>query len=283
MTIKKVYDDILSQLIPLYGEKEAKSLAYILFKHVFNYNKFETYQNSDIVADNEGIAKINDIISSLRQFKPIQYILGETEFYNCRIRVNGNTLIPRPETEELVEWIIRSNEKEAPGILDMGTGSGCIAIALKKALPKAKLTGCDIDEATLETAIQNSRINHVKVNFIFCDIMNQPEILQSEKFDLVVSNPPYLTEKEKEQMNPNVLQWEPHKALFVPDTDPMKFYRKIILQARDILKHEGSLFLEINENYPEEIYQLLSSAQFSNLEIRKDLSGKYRMARGTKI
>ena len=282
MTIKEIFNDTLSQIIPLYGKKEAQSLAYITFKQVFGYDKLRIYQNSETPVPPGQLTEFHSIIQSLKQFKPIQYILGETEFYNCRIKVNEHTLIPRPETEELVEWIIRSNEKEVPGILDLGTGSGCIAIALKKAIPKAGVTGCDIDKAALETAIQNSKINQVKVNFRFCDILNQPEILQSKKLDLIVSNPPYVTEKEKGQMNPNVLQWEPHKALFVPDDDPMRFYKMIIYHAKELLKPGGSLFLEINENYPQEIYQLLSSEQFSNLEIRKDLSGKNRMARGIK-
>lgn len=283
MTIKELFDNTGSQLIPLYGKKEAQSLSYILFRYVFEYDKFRIYQDAEIVADQEQLAHIENMVDSLKQFKPIQYILGETGFYNCRIKVNQHTLIPRPETEELVEWIIRSNKKEKPVMLDIGTGSGCIAISLKKGIPGAKVSGCDVDEKVLKTAIDNSNICQVQVRFTLCDILYPGINLPSEKFDLVVSNPPYVTEKEKEQMKPNVLRWEPHTALFVPDDDPLKFYKRIIPTAREILKPGGSIFLEINENYPEEIQKLLSSAQFCNLEIRKDLSGKYRMAKGVKI
>ncbi len=282
MTVKELFNDMLSQITPFYQKREAQSLAYLTFKQVFGFDKYYIYQNSGTEVNRHHLDRVNKIIHSLKMHKPIQYIFGETEFYNIRIKVNEHTLIPRPETEEMIDWIIRSNEKEEPEILDIGTGSGCIAIALKKAIPKAGVTGCDIDKTILETASQNSKLNQVLIRFIICDILKQQKYFSPEKFDLVVSNPPYVTEKEKEQMNPNVLLWEPHSALFVPDDDPMKFYKKIISEAKKILKPGGSLFLEINENHSREIYQLLSSFQFGNIEIRKDLSGKYRMAKGVK-
>ncbi len=283
MTVKELFDDTISQLTNFYGENEAQSLVYLSFKKIFDYNKFQLYQNSGTLVNKKQLVNFNNISHWLKQYKPIQYIFEETTFYNCNIKVNEHTLIPRPETEELVEWIVESNTEHKPKILDIGTGSGCIAISLKKLISNAIITGLDINKEALKTANENSKLNQVKVNFKACNILEPAKYLMNEKYDLIVSNPPYVTEYEKLKMKPNVLNWEPHSALFVPDNDPLKFYKVIIPLAWRILKPGGSLFLEINENLPEEIHQLLLSNHYSNIEIRKDLSGKYRMAKGIKL
>ncbi|MCD6596588.1 MAG: peptide chain release factor N(5)-glutamine methyltransferase [Bacteroidales bacterium] len=283
MTVKELFDDTISQLTNFYGENEAQSLVYLSFKKIFDYNKFQLYQNSGTLVNKKQLVNFNNISHWLKQYKPIQYIFEETTFYNCNIKVNEHTLIPRPETEELVEWIVESNTEHKPKILDIGTGSGCIAISLKKLISNAIITGLDINKEALKTANENSKLNQVKVNFKVCNILEPTKYLMKEKYDLIVSNPPYVTEHEKLKMQPNVLNWEPHSALFVPDNDPLKFYKVIIPLAWEMLQAGGSLFLEINENLPEEIHQLLLSSHYRNIEIRKDLSGKYRMAKGVKI
>ena len=283
MTVKELFDNTLSDLIRFYGKNEAQSLAYLSFKQIFSYNKFQLYQNSGTPVTKKQLVKFNNIIHWLKQYKPIQYIFEETTFYNCSLKVNEHTLIPRPETEELVEWIIESNTEDKPKILDIGTGSGCIAISLKKSIPHATLSACDIDADALKIARENSKQNQVKVNFKVCNILEPPKSLLKEKYDLIVSNPPYITEIEKNKMEPNVLNWEPHLALFVPNDDPLKYYKSIIPLSWKILQPGGSIFLEINENFPDETHQLLLSNHFNNIVIRKDLSGKYRMAKGVKI
>ena len=283
MTVKELFDNTLSHLSQFYGKNEAQSLAYLSFKQVFGYDKFQFYQNSGTPVTKKQLDKFNNIIHLLKLYKPIQYIFEETEFYNCTIKVNEHTLIPRPETEELVEWIIESNTEDKPKILDIGTGSGCIAISLKKAITNATVIGLDINEEALKTALENSKRNKAKVNFKVCNILEQPKFLMKEKYNMIVSNPPYVTEQEKLKMEPNVLNWEPHSALFVPNDDPLKYYKAIIPLSWKILQPGGCIFLEINENFPEEIHQLLLSNQYSNIIIRKDLSGKYRMAKGIKL
>ncbi len=283
MTIKELFNETISQLNRFYGNNEAKSLTYISFNNVFGFNKYQLYQNHKTIATQKQVVKFNNIIHWLKLYKPIQYIFEETAFYNCTIKVNEHTLIPRPETEELVEWIIESNTEDKPKILDIGTGSGCIAISLKKAISNATVSACDIDEEALKTANENSERNKVKVNFKVCNILEPPMHLLKEKYHLIVSNPPYVTEREKNKMEPNVLNWEPHSALFVPDDDPLKYYKIIIPLSWKILQPGGSIFLEINENFPEEVHQLLLSNQFSNIIIRKDISGKYRMVKGEKL
>ncbi len=224
-------------------------------------------------------------MEELKTGKPLQYVLGETEFYGLRFKVNPSVLIPRPETEELVEWIISDLPKpktsiEGLKIIDIGTGSGCIPISLKKNLPEAQLFALDISPEALDVSIQNAALNQTTVNFIQADILNLlNKQLIAEKFGIIVSNPPYVTDAEKEQMLPNVLQHEPHLALFVPDNDPLIFYKAIADFAIKHLDTTGSLYLEINENLGEETVQLLKQMGFKKIVLRQDLSGKDRMIR----
>jgi release factor glutamine methyltransferase len=209
---------------------------------------------------------------------PIQYILGETEFYGLPFYVNESVLIPRPETEELVDWIQKENYKSAElNILDIGTGSGCIAIALRHEFPSSTVDAFDVSEKALETAKQNATHNKLEVNFKAVDILNAPAF--NKKWDIIVSNPPYITENEKDTILSNVLDHEPHLALFVPDNDPLLFYREIAFFAQQYLTPAGKLYFEINRNAGNHTLELLTGMGYRDVELRKDISGNDRMVR----
>jgi release factor glutamine methyltransferase len=230
----------------------------------------------------------------LKKEKPIQYILGETEFYGLPFLVNVNTLIPRPETEELVEWIIKSTNYEIQStklrILDIGTGSGCIAISLAKNIPNAEVSAIDVSEKALATAKKNAEINKIVVNFINVDILKINDLAElptsnfqlPTQFDIIVSNPPYVRNLEKAEIKPNVLEYEPHLALFVEDTDALLFYRKIANLAKENLSENGQLFFEINQYLGKETVELLEDLGFKNIELKKDIYGNDRMIRSTR-
>jgi release factor glutamine methyltransferase len=213
--------------------------------------------------------------------EPIQYILGETEFYGLKLNVNPAVLIPRPETEELVDWILKINSIRNAKILDIGTGSGCIALALKNHLKEGEISGVDISENALKVARENALQNHLNVNFFQSDILKWKES-EWDKFDIVVSNPPYVRMSEKAKMNDNVLHYEPDSALFVSDQDPLVFYRAIAAFASQYLNKNGFLFFEINEYLGEEMKVLMEGFGFESIEIRKDINSKNRMAFGLK-
>jgi len=279
---EKIYTDNLSLV---YDKREAASLAWLSISHVCKIERAEYLNLKDTEVPTDKNVSLLKILEELITGKPLQYVIGETEFYGLTFKVNPSVLIPRPETEELVEWILSDLRKskisiEGLKIIDIGTGSGCIPISLKKNLPEAQLYALDISTEALGVSKQNAAFNQTMVNFIQADILNLlNEQLTDEKFGIIVSNPPYVTDSEKQQMLPNVLQHEPHLALFVSDNDPLIFYKAI---ADFTLKHSdtnGSLYLEINENLGEETVQLLKHMGFKNIELRKDLSGKDRMIR----
>ena len=279
---EKIYTDNLSLV---YDKREAASLAWLSISHVCKIERAEYLNLKDTEVPTDKNVSLLKILEELITGKPLQYVIGETEFYGLTFKVNPSVLIPRPETEELVEWILSDLRKskisiEGLKIIDIGTGSGCIPISLKKNLPEAQLYALDISTEALGVSKQNAAFNQTMVNFIQADILNLlNEQLTDEKFGIIVSNPPYVTDSEKQQMLPNVLEHEPHLALFVPDNDPLIFYKAI---ADFTLKHSdtnGSLYLEINENLGEETVQLLKHMGFKNIELRKDLSGKDRMIR----
>ena len=212
-------------------------------------------------------------ISLLKKNTPIQYVIGETEFMNLKFNLNNNVLIPRPETEELVSWVINDNN-ENKRILDIGTGSGCIAISLAKFIKNSNVIAWDVDKKILSIANKNAIMNNVKILFELIDIS---KVKSDRKFDIIISNPPYVCENEKSKMKDNVLLFEPHLALFVNDNDPLFFYSRIIDFARLSLNNRGKLFLEINENFSERIVKLLKNAEFQDIELRKDFRQKNRM------
>ncbi|XMO86688.1 peptide chain release factor N(5)-glutamine methyltransferase [Algibacter sp. AS12] len=264
-----------------YGKEEVDSFFFMLIDFYFNVSRVQLAMDSDYqVKDTE---KILEALLLLKEQKPVQYIIGETEFYGLTFKVNESVLIPRPETEELVECVIKQTDNNpAINILDIGTGSGCIAISLAKNLENVKVYALDISEGALEMAKQNAKLNGVDVTFFKVDILNADRI-QDLKFDFIVSNPPYVREKEKPQMKPNVLEHEPHLALFVEDENPLLFYKAITDFAKVNLKEKGKLYFEINEFLGRSMITLLNDNNFKNIELKQDIFKKDRMIKGDKI
>jgi len=240
--------------------------------------------NLTFVFSNSAIEKWNSVLEKLEKEIPIQYILGNAHFYGLEFEVNENTLIPRPETEELVEWIIKNNSKiegfKDLKILDIGTGSGCIAISLAKNLPHAKVFAIDVSEKALETAKKNALTNETEVTFLLKNILETDDLEQ--QFDIIVSNPPYVRNLEKEEIKKNVLEYEPHLALFVEDNDALIFYRKISELAQKNLTENGQLYFEINQYLGTEMIDLLEAKNFATIELRKDIYENDRMIFGRK-
>ncbi|NEW84212.1 MAG: peptide chain release factor N(5)-glutamine methyltransferase [Mariniphaga sp.] len=270
---KLIYDHLSSK----YPRQEIESISKLIFEKVLGLSRLQVYLNQHETISPANLAQITEIVNRLIQFEPIQYILGETEFYGLPLKVSAAVLIPRPETEELVDWIINNNPPLSPTILDVGTGSGCIPIALSKKLPGASVDGWDISSEALMIARENAEINQVKVDFIYADVLSQSYPVQPQKYDIIVSNPPYVTLSERLSMLKNVLDYEPPIALFVPDNDPLIFYRAIADIAINQLKPGGKLYFEINEQFGNETADLLSLKGFKNIILRKDINGKERM------
>ena len=269
---------IRSELQGLYPDTEIKSFSNLIIEKVSGFSRTEIIVNKNTLFSDEQRHVIENFIEKLKEYVPIQYILGETEFFGLPFHVNESVLIPRPETEELVDWIRNENDRNAnPGILDIGTGSGCIAISLKHEFTNATVDAFDISEKALETAQSNATLNKLEVNFSKVDILNTPEMEQ--KWDIIVSNPPYVTELEKSEISPNVLDYEPHLALFVPDNNPLLFYHCIAIFAQQHLKPKGKLYFEINRQFGKATVDLLTAMGFGNVELRKDISGNDRMVR----
>ena len=286
-TVKDVSTAFRKELSALYDTKEIDSLCMIVLAEITGTSSAKIKAFPELEIPEEQSSKIDQILIRLKTGEPVQYILGHTEFFGLSFKVNPSVLIPRPETEELVEWILDSwrlaigGWHKPFGILDIGTGSGCIAISLKKNL-NAEVLAIDISDSALNTAKENAEINDVDVNFIQADILNLKSEIGSSKFDIIVSNPPYVTLEDKEQMHLNVTVFEPHNALFVPENDPLIFYKAIADLAANCLKKDGLLFFEINESYGEEMIGLLENRSFINVELRKDMSGKSRMMKAIK-
>lgn len=267
-------------LAPLYPELEIKSLFFIMLKSRFKIDKAFYLSHQQELLSEQRLQETSAILSELNTGKPIQYVLGETAFYGLNFKVNPSVLIPRPETEELVKWILDELKElkfPHPYILDIGTGSGCIPIALKSQLPHASVFGLDISNDALATARSNAELNRLKVDFFHQDILQANATFTKEYFDIIVSNPPYVTTAEQSQMHRNVLDYEPHTALFVPDQDPLIFYDRIADFALKHLRTSGLVFFEINEQLGVETCQLLKTKGFESIELKKDLFGRDRM------
>ncbi|WP_299471626.1 peptide chain release factor N(5)-glutamine methyltransferase [Mucilaginibacter sp.] len=288
-TIKDVFLSFQQGLNKVYDTREIEAIALLVLEEITDMSraKIKAFPEDDVPG--EAAEKIQGILEELKTGRPVQYILGNTEFYGLNFLVNPATLIPRPETEELVEWTLSSvsSLKLAVGssvsILDIGTGSGCIAISLKKNLPNAKVTAIDISPEALHTAKQNAVINDVEVEFIEQDILNTKFEIEHSKFEIIISNPPYVTLIDKAQMHQNVTGFEPHTALFVPENDPLIFYKAIADFAVKQLSENGLLFFEINENFGKETVELLTDKGFTDIELRKDMSGRDRMMKAVKV
>ncbi len=279
-SVKDVSTAFRKELENLYDEREIDSLCMITIAEIAGTSSAKIKAFPELELPDEHLETINEILTKLKTGEPIQYILGHTEFYGLPFKVNPSVLIPRPETEELVEWILSSagiGHWASGNILDIGTGSGCIAISLKKHLKEASISAIDISAEALKTAKENADLNGVAVDFNQADILNPKFEIEHSKFEIIVSNPPYVTLQDKTQMHINVTDFEPHNALFVPENDPLIFYKAIADFASTHLEKGGLLFFEINENYGEQVVKLLYSKLFKNIELRKDMSGKDRM------
>jgi len=283
MTFIDVERKFIDGLSTIYGFEEARSLSWLSISFVCKLERAKYLSIKQEEINSNDAEQLFKIYKQLVQGKPLQYILGETVFYDLTFKVNPSVLIPRPETEELVDWALITSRKingetEVLKLLDIGTGSGCIPISIKKYIPLADITAIDISEAALNTARQNADLNQVEINFIQDDIFKPTNLeLINSKYDLILSNPPYVTEAEKDQMLDNVLNHEPDIALFVPDNDPLVFYRAITDFALVHLKINGFLFLEINEKFGQETLNLLKKKGFKEIELRQDMGGKDRM------
>jgi len=273
MKLSELKNHFKNSLSELYPSEEIQSFFNILSEAYLSLSRIEIALNPENEISDEAAEKFQKAILRLQNHEPIQYIIGETEFYGLPFKVNNSTLIPRPETEELVEWIL--SEKILNTILDIGTGSGCIAISLAKNLPNAQVSALDISEEALRVARKNSEINEVEIDFFQTDILNAKTL--PKQYDIIVSNPPYVRDLEKKQMQQNVLKYEPDSALYVSNEDPLLFYRLISHLAKNHLKANGKLFFEINEYLSEELTALLKSEDFKDVEVKKDIFGKKRM------
>lgn len=279
MKIKQYRTEFIQKLSLLNGYGEVESFFYLILQEKHQLKRIDLALNPDLTFSDKEMQLWDSILENLQQEIPIQYLLGKTSFYGLNFQVNAAVLIPRPETEELVEWIISDCVVPQNGknlrILDIGTGSGCIAITLAKNIRNTQVFAIDISEKALATAQKNAIINDVNVTFIQKNILETEEL--DLQFDVIVSNPPYVRELEKKEIKKNVLDNEPHLALFVEDEDALIFYRKIAALAQKNLSQEGQLFFEINQYLGNETVDLLKKMNFKDIELRKDIYGNDRM------
>ncbi len=279
MKIKEYKINFINSLLPFYDEMEAESFFYLILENKHQLRRIDLALDDDKEFSEAEISNWNFILEKLKTQIPIQYILGTTHFYGSEFIVDENVLIPRPETEELVDWIVKLNtklsKKKDLKILDIGTGSGCIAISLAKNILNSAVFAVDVSEKALAVAEKNATLNKVTVTFLQKNILETNHL--DQKFDIIVSNPPYVRNLEKAEIKPNVLDNEPHLALFVSDNDPLIFYKKIAELAAANLNPNGQLFFEINQYLGKETQDLLESLGLKNIELRKDIYGNDRM------
>jgi len=284
MTLAQLHTENVAKLQLLVPLREAQASSYALLAHFTKLSRTQVYASPNTELTPDAVQKINTAITELLAAKPLQYVIGETIFYDCPIEVNESVLIPRPETEELIDWVVKANRKLAfgePVIIDLCTGSGCIAIALAKQFPQATLYACDSSDKALAVARRNAERNNVHIHFFRCDVLSSETIFPFTKVDCIVSNPPYVRKSEAALMADNVLRYEPHQALFVDDSDPLIFYRAIAAIAQQRLQKGGNVFAEINEAMGDATKAVFTAAGFALPEVRKDLRGKDRMIRAT--
>lgn len=282
MLLKDYRTIFFQELASLYDEYETESFFYIILEDFHHMKRVDLALNPIFELSPELLQQWENVVAQLKEQRPIQYILGETEFYGLPFYVNEHTLIPRQETEELVDWIIKESKGEGRKtqvkILDIGTGTGCIAISLAKNLPNTKVFALDVSDKALAVAKRNAERNNVDITFIHQSILATEDL--GETFDVIVSNPPYVRNLEKVEIKKNVLEYEPHLALFVEDNDALLFYRKITELAIKNLSEKGQLYFEINQYLGKEMIWLLEKYSFKNIELRKDIYGNDRMMKG---
>jgi len=256
--------------------REKKQIGKMFLMHHLSFDGTDLLLKKDEEVSAEIVERLNHAISEINRGRPMQYVLGTSYFYGLDLNIDRRALIPRPETEELVDWIVELWKDRSPKLLDVGTGSGCIALALKANIPKSNVFGVDVIQNALDLAIENSKKLNLEVTFDFANAMNL-HAYSRYKWDVIISNPPYIPLEERLEMKDHVVDYEPGTALFVPNENPLIFYKAIALYAKDHLVPEGSLFFEIHENLSKDIKQILNSAGFSKVEIKKDLQEKDRM------
>lgn len=278
MKLEDAYYNLIAKLSLIYDEREAENIVKLYFSEKFNRSNpkvnysFSEEERDVIVKDT----------SSLMEGVPLQYVIGKTYFYDLELKVNASVLIPRPETEELIAWILEENKNQVGfEVLDIGTGSGCIPLTLKKHRPLWNVSGTDVSESALEMASRNANQLSLDVHFVYHNILLAIQE-QWKTFDLVVFNPPYILKEEEYRMNPGTVEYEPHLALFIETDDPLLFYKAGVSFALKYLKAGSPLFFEVSEFHGEEVVQLLKDNNFQQVEMRKDLQGKLRMVRGIK-
>ena len=280
-TLSQIRRFLQKELRKIYSENESSSIARLIFEHL-GYPSSVYLQDPERIPDTATKAQITEIVSEIHSGRPIQYILGYTYFCEMKIRVNESVLIPRPETEEMVINIRSQNSEALSRIIDLGCGSGCIALAMKKLYPEAEVIGIDLSREALEISQQNGRLNNLDIRWIYGDLMD-PELLKTEApFSLVVGNPPYVLKSERELMTNNVLDYEPGSALFVNDSDPLIHYRSIAAFCKTRLMEGGLFWVEINEQFGDETARLFRKAGFKHVAIIKDIHGKERFVNGRK-
>lgn len=284
MTIIEAQQELVQRLSTIYDKREASNIADMVMENLTGYTKSQRVVHKASALPAEKFQAFEKCMVALEQHKPIQYVLNEAWFFGMKFYVDENVLIPRPETEELVNWVIEEiQSSESIGwsgrliILDVGTGSGCIPISLKKAIPKAEVWGCDISDQALNVArINAATLDHL-VDFQGLDFLDPIQRNQLPHVNILVSNPPYVPEKDKDSMQPNVLQYEPHLALFVPNNDALIFYRAIAEFGHQRMNKDGIIFVEIHEDLAAQLIDLFSQSGYSRIEVRRDLQGKERM------
>ncbi|MDY3267912.1 MAG: peptide chain release factor N(5)-glutamine methyltransferase [Phocaeicola sp.] len=270
-----IYTYIKQELSVFYSETEASAMAKCILTDIFGLSAIDLYVGKDMNFSSEMMERLGDILFRLKSYEPLQYIIGETSFCGLTFEVSQDVLIPRPETTELIDWIATDDKRSGIRILDIGTGSGCIPVSLSVRMNSPQVYAWDISEKALAVAKRNAERNNVNVDFRCVDVLG--DNIPLVKVDVIVSNPPYITCSEKKDMEKNVLDWEPQLALFVPDNDPLLFYRRIAQLGLDLLDKPGKIYFEINQAYGKETVDMLTSLGYTNIELRKDMSSNDRM------
>lgn len=275
--VSAIYKETVQELTSIYGLREAEIMGNMLFEDLLGLSKTDRLLRPELMLKTENIGKISSAVERLLRHEPIQHVIGYTHFYGRKFKVNKHTLVPRPETEELVELIIKENQKRHLKILDVGTGTGCIPISLALEMKESDVYAIDISAEALALAKENAQLNQANISFSKTDILTGE--LKENELDIIVSNPPYIPHLEKSEMDKNVLDYDPEIALFVPDEDPLLFYRVIGEKAQKALKTGGKLYFEIHEKYGKATAELLENQGYRQVSVFQDLQGKDRMVR----
>jgi release factor glutamine methyltransferase len=282
MDIQQAQRELLDRLTPLYGEREAAQIGDLVMENITGKRKIDRLLNKDILLSPVQADIFHQYIFGLTKNEPVQYVLHESWFCGMKFYVDEHVLIPRPETEELVEWVATSTAPASLAILDVGTGSGCIAISLKKRLPAALVHACDVSPDALKVARRNASTLGADIDFLLLDILDSSLWKDLPRLDLIVSNPPYIPIKEKHAMSSHVVDHEPHLALFVKDDDPGIFYQAIARLGQERLSPGGTLYAEIHEDLAGLVVGLFKKAGYQEITVRKDMQGKNRMVKATR-